>query len=94
MKDLRIIVNNFNKVSNDDIVITGDMNFHLDNLINSEANIFLDQLTGHKLVQHIRSATHVCGHIHDVVKTTEVSKTLSETAIVTEREIHYVTTVH
>lgn len=90
MKDLRIIVNNFNKVSNDD----DDMNFHLDNLINSEANIFLDQLTGHKLVQHIRSATHVCGHIHDVVKTTEVSKTLSETAIVTEREIHYVTTVH
>lgn len=55
MKDLRIIVNNFNKVSNDD----DDMNFHLDNLINSEANIFLDQLTGHKLVQHIRSATHV-----------------------------------
>lgn len=60
-------------VSNDDIVITGDLNFHLDHPSNSEARTFLETSIEHELVQHVRHATHICGHILDVVITREDS---------------------
>jgi hypothetical protein len=44
-------------------------------------------LTEHELVQHIRSATHVCGHILDVVITREDSLILFETPLVITRII-------
>jgi hypothetical protein len=43
---------------------------------------FLETLTEHELVQHIRSATHVYGHIFDVVITREDSLILFETPLV------------
>ena len=42
----------------------------------------LETLTEHELVQHIRSATHVCGHILDVIITREDSLILFETPFV------------
>ena len=39
-------------------------------------------MTEHELEQHMRSATHVCGHIFDVVITREDSLILFETPLV------------
>ena len=69
-------------VSNDDIVITGDLNFHLDNPSNCDARTFLETMTEHELVQHIRSATYVCAHILDVVISRGDSLILLETPLV------------
>ena len=58
------------------------MNFHLDNPSKCDARTFLETLTEHELVQHMRSATHVCGHILDVVITRENCLILFETPLV------------
>ena len=58
------------------------MNFHLDNPSNCDARTFLETFTKHEIVQHIRRATHVFGHILDVVITREDSLILFETPLV------------
>ena len=43
----------------EEIVITGDWNFHLDNLQDSDAKALLNTLDTHGLCQYVREPTHV-----------------------------------
>lgn len=63
----------------DEIVLTGDLNFHLDNKNDNDARRFLESLEDHGLVQHIQGATHIHGHTLDVVITREESSILVDT---------------
>lgn len=56
-----------------EIIITGDLNFHLDDLMNADSRHFSELLDARGLVQHVTEATHVHGHTLDVVITRENS---------------------
>ncbi|KAK6167120.1 hypothetical protein SNE40_021219 [Patella caerulea] len=60
----------------DDIILTGDLNFHLDDKFDCDARKFTETLTDHGLVQHVVGATHVRGHTLDVIITREDSSIL------------------
>ena len=51
------------------LLITGDMNFHLDDSSDRDAIAFLDLLDSCGLCQHVREVTHKDGHTLDVVIT-------------------------
>ena len=53
----------------DELLITGDLNFHLDNVNLSDTRKFDETLSDHGLVQHVQGATHNKGHTLDVVIT-------------------------
>ncbi|XP_078340537.1 uncharacterized protein LOC144627416 [Crassostrea virginica] len=63
----------------EELVLTGDLNFHFDNPMDTEANKFLESLEEHGLSQHVIGKTHVHGHTLDVLITRENSSILSET---------------
>jgi hypothetical protein len=44
------------------MLITGDLNFHLDNVNLSDTRKFDETLSDHGLVQHVQGATHNKGH--------------------------------
>ena len=44
------------------VIITGDLNFHVDIKSNVEARTFFSILDSHGLTQHVNSATHKGGH--------------------------------
>ena len=50
-----------------DLILVGDLNFHLDNVNDAEALGFLPLLEAYNLTQHINSPTHIKGHMLDVV---------------------------
>jgi hypothetical protein len=52
-----------------ELLITGDLNFHLDNVNLSDTRKFDETLSDHGLVQHVQGATHNKGHTLDVVIT-------------------------
>ena len=52
-----------------EILMMGDLNFHLDNDRNRDAQVFRDVLDINGFVQHVKVPTHVKGHILDVVIT-------------------------
>ena len=52
-----------------EIIITGDLNFHLDDLANADARQFSGILNSRGLIQHVTEATHTHGHTLDVVIT-------------------------
>ncbi|CAG2192897.1 unnamed protein product [Mytilus edulis] len=60
-------------VTPEELVITGDLNFHLDNKNNCDTRKFQETLRDHGLVQHVRGPTHNHGHTLDVVITRENS---------------------
>ena len=60
-----------------DILLTGDINFHLENSNSPDTNHFISIPDSHNFLQHIDTATHVCGHILDFVATLETSSSLS-----------------
>ncbi|CAG2223690.1 unnamed protein product [Mytilus edulis] len=60
-------------VTSEELVITGDLNFHLDNKNNCDTRKFQETLRDHGLVQHVRGPTHNHGHTLDVVITRENS---------------------
>lgn len=69
-------------VIQEEIVITGDMNFHLDENEDSDTRKFVDTLYDHGLEQHIVDPTHKLGHTLDVVITRENSTIMKETPLV------------
>ena len=60
-------------VITNDVIITGDLNFHLDNINDTDAVRFHGTLEAHGLVQHVVGKTHKKGHTLDVVITRGIS---------------------
>ena len=71
----------------DDIIITGDLNFHIDDLSNPDGRRFLDSIHDRGMIQHVEGATHALGHTQDVVITRENSKLISGKPSVSETPI-------
>lgn len=65
-------------VIQEELIVTGDLNFHLDNEEACDTRKFLETLRDHGLVQHIRGPTHNRGHTLDVVITRENSLILQK----------------
>ena len=63
-------------VITNDVIITGDLNFHLDNVNDADAVRFNGTLEAHALVQHVVGPTHKKGHTLDVVITRDISSLL------------------
>ena len=63
-------------VITNDVIITGDFNFHLDNVNDADAVRFNGTLEAHGLVQHVVGPTHKKGHTLDVVITRDISSLL------------------
>ena len=61
-----------------DIIIVGDMNFHLDVADDRDAQRFTSVLESCGLQQHIHEPTHVHGHTLDVVITRDTSNLVSD----------------
>jgi hypothetical protein len=66
-------------VITDELLITGDLNFHLDNVNLSDTRKFDETLSDHGLVQHVHGATHNKGHTLDVVITRDNSTIMQTT---------------
>ena len=56
-------------VSSGKLLIVGDINVHWDNETDANRTALFDLLSSHELIQHIKEATHLKGHILDVVVT-------------------------
>ena len=63
-------------VITNDVIITGDLNFHLDNLNDADAVRFNGTLEADGLVQHVVGPTHKKGHTLDIVITWDISSLL------------------
>ena len=72
-------------VITNDVIITCDLNFHLDNVNDADAVRFTGTLEAHGLVQHVVGPAQKNGHTLDVVITWDISSlsigmpTVSET---------------
>ena len=64
------------------ILITGDLNFHLDDEKDADSKKFISLLEGHGLSQHVQGATHKKGHTLDLVITHSGSTLLKATPII------------
>ena len=51
------------------LVISGDFNFHLDDLRDNDAKKFMDLLETFSLSQHVSGPTHLSGHTLDLIIT-------------------------
>ena len=51
----------------EEIIITGDLNFHPDNKSDCDERKFIEMLNDCGLVQHVIGATHVSGHTLNVI---------------------------
>ncbi|XP_062616530.1 uncharacterized protein LOC134278229 [Saccostrea cucullata] len=71
-------------VDHRELIITGDLNFHLDNVQDPEGVKFLRILDDHGLVQHVKESTHSGGHILDVVIVRDSSSILYGEPCVTD----------
>ena len=49
------------------MVILGDLNIHVDDLINTDSYIFNDTMHAFGFKQYVTSPTHKCGHILDII---------------------------
>jgi exonuclease III len=67
-----------------DLIITGDLNFHLDDHSNADALRFSSILDSHGLVQQVTGSTHVHGHTLDVLITRDDSSILNESPSVVD----------
>jgi hypothetical protein len=56
---------NFTTAEND-IIVVGDINFHLDNLSNPNTEKFKSVLEACGILQHVTEPTHVVGHIKEI----------------------------
>ncbi|XP_062595717.1 uncharacterized protein LOC134257091 [Saccostrea cucullata] len=65
-----------NTIFPQDLVITGDFNFHVDNRSDPEASRLLQSLDDRNLIQHVDEPTHVHGHILDLLITRSSSEIL------------------
>ncbi|XP_062616025.1 uncharacterized protein LOC134277724 [Saccostrea cucullata] len=67
-----------------ELLITGVLNFHLDDPNDKDARTFTELLTEHGLKQHISDETHRLGHTLDVLITREDSPILQGTPFVAD----------
>ena len=72
------------RVITNDVIITGDLNFHLDNVNDADAVRFNGTLEAHGLVQHVVGPTHKKGHTLDFVITRDIFSLLIGMPIVSE----------
>ena len=63
------------------LVITGDMNIHVDDPDNSDTVKFLDLIESMSLNQHVTTPTHRSGHKLDLIITRESDSLVSTTSI-------------
>ena len=66
------------------VIITGDVNFHLDKAGNNDVRQFMSILESHGMNQHVHSPTHRKGHILDVLITRDVDNVLTSSADVSD----------
>ncbi|XP_052761992.1 uncharacterized protein LOC128204630 [Mya arenaria] len=71
---------NFTTAEND-IIVVGDVNFHLDNRSNPNTSKFNSVLEACGMRQHVTEPTHVAGHILDVLITRDTGTTVSNVEI-------------
>lgn len=71
----------------EEIIITCDLNFHLDNKSDCDGCKFIEMLIDRGLVQHVISATHVSGHTRDVVISRDNSPILIGTPSIEDSHI-------
>ncbi|XP_078319460.1 uncharacterized protein LOC144620978 [Crassostrea virginica] len=74
-------------LSPEEIIITGDLNFHLDVQQDTNSQRFIQSLHEHGLKQIVDQPTHVRGHILDVVVIRENSRLLQANPIVDDQYI-------
>ena len=51
---------------NEDLMIVGDLNFHVDDSANKDATLFSRILERYNLLQHVKEPTHIKGHTLDL----------------------------
>jgi hypothetical protein len=66
---------------NNEILIVGDLNFHVDVDNDRDAQRFMDTLQACGLQQHVNEPTHVLGHTLDVVISRDTSRIISDVTI-------------
>jgi len=64
-----------------DIIILGDMNFHLDSKVDSDAGRFISILQSHNMTQHVVGPTHIKGHTLDVAITKDHSRIIKHLVV-------------
>ena len=67
--------------SESNIIVVGDLNIHLDNLLNLDTVKFTSILESCGMRQHVTGATHVAGHTLDVVITRDTDTSVSHVEI-------------
>lgn len=73
-----------NTISSDEIIITGDFNFHMDNPNDHDAVKFQQSLDDRNLSQHVTEATHVRGHLLDLLITRSESNLIVNKPVVSD----------
>ncbi|CAC5420545.1 unnamed protein product [Mytilus coruscus] len=69
----------------EEIILNGDLNFHLDNKNNCDTRKFEETISDHGLVQHVVRATHIRGHTLDVILCGENSSILARVPSIEDR---------
>ena len=64
------------------IIVTGDLNFHLDKVTDKDTMKFNRILHSCGMKQHVNEPTHVRGHMLDVVITQEADNTVSMVEVI------------
>ena len=60
------------------LMITGDFNFHVENSLDREANLFMDILHSAHMKQHVTGPTHIAGGTLDLIITRESEEIVSK----------------
>jgi hypothetical protein len=71
-------------IAREELLITGDLNFHLDKPTDPSSQKFISILHEHGLTQHVNEPTHAHGHILDVVITRDNSSILQSSPSIDE----------
>ncbi|CAG2209985.1 unnamed protein product [Mytilus edulis] len=71
----------------EEIFLTGDLNFHLDDKLNCDTRKFEQTISDHGLIQHVVGATHIRGHTLDVIICREKSSILARVPSIEDLQI-------
>ncbi|CAG2185365.1 unnamed protein product [Mytilus edulis] len=71
----------------EEIFLTGDLNFHLDDKHNCDTRKFEQTISDHGLIQHVVGATHIRGHTLDVIICREKSSILARVPSIEDLQI-------
>ena len=67
----------------EEILITGDFNLHLDDSSDRDVRAFCGLLDAHGLSQHVKESTHYKGHIQDLLITRDAGTLLASSPVIT-----------